>query len=545
MPNNPSITPETTCQRGPQRQPDRLRILFATPECYPLIKRGGLGDAADGITKQINYLGHDARLILPAYPEARERALGLRTLLELPVRPTHRIPVGGARLLVGSIPGRSTPVYLVDIPSLYDFPGAPYDQNHQIDQGVQEDGRHGATQQQTLDARRFGVFCEVVAQLAQQGITGWRPDLVHCNDWPTALVPALLSDAPESPASVFSIHNLAYQGVFPEQAFSELGLPQHFWSPDGLEFYGQLSFIKGGLGYADQITTVSPSYARQILTPEYGEGLEGVLAQRATHLTGILNGVDYDVWNCARDPLIESRYDLTSLSGKLPNKIELQQGFGLPCDPDVPVLGFVGRLVEQKGVDLLLEILPDLLARSVQLVVLGSGNSELEQRLAAAARTYRNGLGVYLGYDERRAHQIIAGADLLVMPSHFEPCGLTQLYALRYGTLPLVHLTGGLADTVQPLPSQVGTPASQNSGPPSETVASAPAARSATGFGYIDNTRKGLLRCLDQALGIYQTPSWRTLQIRGMKLRFSWKSSAKSYLKVYHNALEQHRRINP
>ena len=283
--------------------------------------------------------------------------------------------------------------------------------------------------------------------LNQAGLD-WQPDLVHCNDWQTGLVPALLAQQRQRPATLFTIHNLAYQGLFDRKIFDSLSLPADWWSLDKLEFHHQLSFIKGGLVYADWITTVSPTYAREIRTPAFGCGLAGLLSHRKENLTGILNGVDYQVWSPNTDNLIVQKYTARTLERKLANKQALQKTFGLPQRADLPLLGHVGRLVEQKGLDLVLKLIPKLVKRSLQLVVLGTGQPKLETALRQAALKYPGQIAVRIEYDEQLSHLLEAGSDIFLMPSRFEPCGLNQIYSLRYGTPPIVRNTGGLADTI-------------------------------------------------------------------------------------------------
>ena len=407
------------------------------------------------------------------------------------------------------MPDSGVPLWLVDCPALYDRLGGPY---------AGEDGLDWHD-----NAWRFGVF----AQAALAVCTGaadlsWEPDVVHCHDWQTGLVPALLSDIPRRPASVFTIHNLAYQGLFSRVQFDQLKLPEHLWSLHALEFYGSFSFLKGGLVFSDWITTVSPTYAREIRTAAFGCGLDGLLRHRAERLVGILNGVDYRVWDPRHDPLIEHAFGPDQLEGKAANKAALQARFGLPQDPDVPVAGFVGRLVEQKGVDLILDALPAFWERPFQLVVLGSGDRALEARLQDAARAHPMALGVQIGYDEPLAHLIEAGADLFLMPSRFEPCGLNQMYSLRYGTVPVVQRVGGLADTVV------------------HADRKALATGTATGFTFAEPSAERLATAIEAALNCYAQPEvWRRLMRAGMAQDFSWEHSADQYLELYARVLAE------
>jgi starch synthase len=348
----------------------------------------------------------------------------------------------------------------------------------------------------------------------------WKPDLVHCNDWQTGLVPPMLSVRKNRPPTVFTIHNLAYQGLFSWKAFKRLGLPTNFWSTEAMEFHNQFSFIKGGLVFADWITTVSPTYAKEIRTKEFGCGLEGLLEHRKDNLTGIVNGVDYAVWNPGRDLHIPVQFNQRSLFHKTENKCALQEHFNLPVDESIPLFAVISRLVEQKGIDLILDIVPDLVEKGAQLVVLGSGDSELEVDILQAEKKYPQQLGVIIGYDEELAHHIEAGADMFLMPSRFEPCGLNQIYSQRYGTVPIVRHTGGLADTV------------------TDTTPETLADNTATGFAFSEATATALWKAIERALEHYQDPdSWQQIMTTGMKQDFSWKHSAEQYLALYEQLL--------
>lgn len=408
-----------------------MKILLATSEAHPLIKTGGLADVCGSLAHALKRLRQDVRLILPAYPAAVAHAGALETVAELDVPGAPQ----SVRLLQGRLPDSEIIVYLVDSPTHFDRPGGPYSR---------PDGHDWPD-----NAQRFAVFSRAVTAVAlhRAGLT-WQPEVVHCHDWQTGLVPALLAQEIRRPASVFTIHNLAYQGLFSWETFQALDIPPALWSMHAMEFYGRFSFIKGGLVFADWITTVSPNYAREILTPEFGCGLEGLLQYRADRLVGILNGADYDIWNPADDPLIEQPYGPGTQRLKAVNKSALRRHFGLPQDTDAPLFAHIGRLVEQKGIDLLLEALPELMRARAHLIVLGSGECRFEEALRAAAAAHRDRIAVSIGYSEELAHRIEAGADIFLMPSRFEPCGLNQIYSQRYGTVPIVRRTGGLTDTV-------------------------------------------------------------------------------------------------
>ncbi|MDX5409519.1 MAG: glycogen synthase GlgA [Thauera sp.] len=476
-----------------------MKILFASSEAHPLIKTGGLADVSGALPKALHDLKQDVRLILPAYQDLLPRAGALREVASLDLTGSSA-PV---RVLEGRLPDADIPVYLIDAPQCFDRPGNPY---------TGPDGRDWPD-----NAQRFARFARAIVEIAQDRAgLDWRPDVVHCNDWQTGLVPALLSLETPRPATIFTVHNLAYQGLFDWTTFQSLELPYAWWSLHALEFHDQLSFIKGGLVFADRLTTVSPTYAEEIRTPEYGCGLDGLLSQRAADLKGILNGADYALWDPATDALLEHHYSRRAIKGKAANKHDLQALFGLPPEPKLPLFAHVGRLVEQKGIDLVLEILPELLERPVQLVMLGSGDAKLEAALRQAQAAHPDRLGVRIGYDEPLAHRIEAGADVFLMPSRFEPCGLNQIYSLRYGTLPLVRRTGGLADTVVDV-----SYATLDSG-------------SATGFVFNSPTPAALLATIDRALGLYaQRTAWMRVVKTAMAQDFSWTRSAKRYLDLY------------
>ncbi len=480
------------------------KILFAASEAHPLIKTGGLGDVAGSLPVALSQLGEDVRLVLPAYREALAHVEGFKVIASI------RCAGDAVRILESQLPGSPVIVWLVDAPQHFDRPGGPY---------ADPDGRDWPD-----NAARFALFARAVIALAlgRAGLA-WQPNLVHCNDWQTGLIPALLAHEDSRPATVFTLHNLAYQGLFAREIFELLDLPDDLWSPAGLEFHGQLSFIKGGLVYADRLTTVSPSYAEEIRTPVLGYGLEGLLNHRSHDLSGILNGADYAVWDPSRDPFIVKNYDSRTFYLKALNKADLQRRCELPLLKEVPLIGMIGRLVEQKGVDLLLAILPQLLRHPLQLVLLGSGEASLEQSLQDWAKTHSQRIAVHLGYSEDLAHRIEAGADMFLMPSRFEPCGLNQVYSLRYGTAPIVRRTGGLADTI--------VDASE------ETLA----AGAATGFVFDSPTPQALLATLLRALSLYtQTPRWQDMVKTGMAQDFSWQKSARRYLDLYDETLQQH-----
>ena len=479
-----------------------MRVLHVTAELYPWVKAGGLGDVAAGLPPALTALGEDVRLLLPGFSGFLDAFEDITDVARLatPFAP-ERVRVALARL-----PGSRRHAYLVDHPPFYDRPGNPY---------AQPDGSDWPD-----NHRRFGLFGWVAAALAR-GVDGaWRPDILHCHDWHAGLAPAYLAaTAPtESRApTVFTIHNIAYRGLFRPGIFSELALPPQFFSIGGVEFYGQVSFLKAGLFYADRLTTVSPTYAREIQTPAFGWGLDGLLRARAAGLTGILNGVDGQVWDPSHDPNLPQAYGIEdAAAGKRAAKRALQHRLGLDPHEDVPLFGAVSRLTPQKGLDLLLPAIPGLVAGGGQLALLGSGDADLETGFAVAAQTHRGSVGVELGYDEALAHLIVGGADVVTMPSRFEPCGLTQLYALRYGTLPLVRRVGGLADTI------VGADAVSL------------AEGTATGFTFVEESPQALASTIGRAAALFREPAmWRRMMRRAMTRDFTWEAAARQYLVLY------------
>jgi len=411
-----------------------------------------------------------------------------------------------------TLPGTRVPVWLIDCPELYARAGNPYHNPHH--------------EPWPDNALRFAVFSRMIASIAMNRVgLNWQPQVVHCNDWQTGLVPVFLAQEARRPATVFTIHNLAYQGVFDRSTFEQLQLDEDLWHYERLEYHNHFSFLKGGLVYADRINTVSPTYAQEIQTPEFGYGLQAVLLYRAHRLSGIINGINADIWNPGTDACLPHKYNQQRLPGKALNKQALQQQFGLPQKPDVLSIGLVSRLAQQKGIDMVLAILPELTQRPVQLTVLGSGDKTYEHSLLAAAQQYPDCIGVQLGYDEASAHLIEAGADVFVMPSRFEPCGLNQMYSQRYGTLPIVTPVGGLADTV--------TDATE------ETLTRG----TASGFVMAEIDEAALLAAIDRAITLHADQvRWKKLVRNAMKLDHSWESSAKAYAELYATALRENPR---
>ena len=482
-----------------------MHILFVTSEIHPLIKTGGLADVSGSLPPALRKLGADIRVLVPGYPAVLEKLHYPGVLAELPAPPGG---TGPARLLSATMPGSDLPLLVLDCPALYDRPGGPY---------LGPDYRDWPD-----NVLRFGFLSQIGAMLARPDTPlDWRPDIVHCNDWQSALIPALLHyfHVPHV-KSVVSIHNLAFQGNFDASWIPRLGLPASSYQIDGVEFYGHFSFLKAGLYHADKITTVSRTYAEEIQTPEFGCGMDGLLETRRSDLVGIVNGID-DNWNPETDRHLQQNYDGRTLAGKAANKQALQQELELEVDADIPLLGLVSRLTHQKGIDLVLDCADELLQDDVQFAILGQGDAQLEQQLLKLARTQRRQISVTAGYDESMAHRITAGSDMFLMPSRFEPCGLNQMYAMAYGTPPVVRRTGGLADTV------------------TDSNAATMQDGSATGFVFEQAEPEELLQTVRRALSLYRDrEAWQTIQLNGMQRDFSWQHAAEQYLAVYQSLLE-------
>jgi starch synthase len=475
------------------------KILFVTSEAHPLIKTGGLADVSGSLPKALAELSQDVRLIIPKYQALNTQGEDIRYVCSL------RVDNRNVNILETRLPDSQVTVWLVDYPAYFNYPGNPY---------VDAEGSPWPN-----NAERFALFCRVAVEVAMDRVNQrWKPDIVHCNDWQSGLVPALLSLEFDPPATVFTIHNMAYQGLFPIDTAATLNLPGQLVHPEGLEFHNLLSFIKGGLVYSDHITTVSPTYAMEIQTPDFGYGLEGLLAYRKDVLSGIINGIDLDQWNPETDPLIARNYKSVSLLEKQYNKSELQRRLELPVNNHVPLFGVIGRLVEQKGIDMILDCLPEMVKIPMQFVLLGSGDKGFEKKLANFSHLYPDKIAITIGYNESLAHLIEAGADIFLMPSRFEPCGLNQMYSQRYGTIPIVRKTGGLADTVvDSLP---------------HTLADS----TATGIVFNDANASALLEAIKRSMILYGNhEAWKKMQVNGMQKDFSWQQSAKHYLDLYQN----------
>lgn len=474
------------------------KVLFVTSEVYPLSKTGGLGDVAASLPTALSRQGVDIRILVPAYASTLRIAedVGIKILK------TFHINNQEVSILETRLPGTRVKVWLVDIPAFSQREGNFY---------CGPDGHDWFD-----NAERYFLFCRAAEELAMDRAgLGWKPDVVHGNDWQTGLIAPLLSEQPDRPATVFTIHNLAYRGEFSYEEFVRLEMPTSWWHPDKLEFFKKIAFIKGGLVFSDKITTVSPNYAREIQTARYGWGLEGLLKSRSESLEGILNGIDTREWNPATDAYLPKKYSRFSLGDKKINKRVMQERFGLEIDDDIPIAGFIGRMVHQKGIDLILYSLPELLRdRKCQLIALGNGEHHYEQALLELARQFPGQVSMTAGYSEEMAHLIEAGADIFLMPSAFEPCGLNQMYSLRYGTVPVVHGVGGLRDTIEDY---------QNDN-----------IHLANGFIFNDFNGEDFSKSLLRAIDTWHQPEiWHQLQRNGMKQDLSWKRSAQRYLAMY------------
>lgn len=482
-----------------------MRVLFAASEVFPLAKTGGLADVCASLPRALQALGHEVVIALPAFPSARER-LAARE----PVVPLAELP--GVALIPGQLPDGGPRVLLIDAPRWFERPGGPYGD--------------AAGRDWPDNAARFHGFAQAVCTIARDRAgLGWRPDLVHCHDWQTGLVPALLSLEPDRPATVFTVHNQSYLGRFDRAQFDALGLPEAWWHPDALEFYGDFSFLKAGLVFADQLTTVSPTYARELQQPEHGCGLDGLLHWRAAAFTGILNGIDTSVWNPATDSHLAQRYAAADIdAGKRANKAAVQRELGLAAAGEVPLLVLVSRLVEQKGIDLVVELIERWRDRPLQWALLGNGEPRWERQLQALAAARPERVAVRIGYDEGLAHRLEAAGDFFLMPSRFEPCGLNQMYSQRYGTIPVVHRTGGLADSVV------------------DVFGSGEGA--GTGLVFDTPDVAALATALERGLSLYRNrAAWNALRHSAMAADFGWERSAAAYLEVYRRALAaQHAR---
>ena len=477
----------------------RLKILYVTSEAHPYAKTGGLADVSGALPKALRKLGHDVRLILPKYkcvPASKIRPMG------------KKIPV-----LLGSTYQEAILFEAVQ-------PGPTYFIGH--DPFFDRDGLYGSGGQDFPDnAERFIFFCRAILETCKA--IHFQPDIIHCSDWQTGLVPAYLKSIYAAEAffkntrSIFSIHNLGYAGNFSPQALHTAHLPWTLFHPKGVEFFGQFSFLKAGLVHADLLNTVSKKYSREILKPENGFGFEGILQQRRKDLFGVLNGVDEEAWDPAEDPLIDHHFNARSLTGKQACKRDLVQSSSIELGRREPLICMITRLSEQKGLDLIVQGFPEIMAEKAAFILLGSGDTKYEKFFKS--QKYPNKFVCRLGFDEKLAHRILAGSDILLMPSRYEPCGLTQMYGMRYGAVPVVRAVGGLADTVPPFNIKTGQ---------------------GTGFNFRPFELKYFMTSLRQALTVYNQPKiWRQLIRNGMSQDHGWEKVAGQYTRLYHRALRQ------
>jgi starch synthase len=477
-----------------------MKILFAASEAAPFAKTGGLGDVAGSLPPALAALGHDVRVVMPRYRAVDPGAWGLKHAA------SFRVPLASWNERCDALEGRmggNVTVYFIDKDVYFDRPGL-----------------YSAPQSDYADnAERFIFFSRAIPELCRA--LDFRPDIIHCNDWQTGLVPLYMKKLYGShpglsrAATVFTIHNLGYQGLFRHWDMRLSGLGWDVFTPEGLEFWGKMNFLKAGLVFSDALTTVSPTYGREIQTPEYGHGLEGVLAKRSADLYGILNGIDFDLWDPAQDKALPRTFSAARLAGKEACRTALGEQAGLPPSGG-PVISMVSRIVEQKGVDILAKALPELLSAGARLLVLGTGDEKYQRLLSAAAGRHPGGMRFFPRFDEQFARLLYAGSDLFLMPSKYEPCGLGQMIALRYGTVPVVRKTGGLADTVVDYDPKTGQ---------------------GTGFVFEEYSAPALAACVRRAVSVFRDrDAWTGLVRSGMKQDFSWEHSAKEYVKVYRKA---------
>jgi starch synthase len=487
--------------------PRPLNILFLSSEVEPFAKTGGLADVSGALPQTIRQLGHEIRVMLPRYGSINERKARLHDMIRLkeidiPVG-NHAYPASVKSSFITN-PQVKVQVYLLDNSTLFGRPGLYV---------------HPETKKDFPDNdARFTFFNRGVLEVLKK--LGWQPDIIHCNDWPTGLVPAYLKtlyrDDPfyKETKTVFTIHNMAYQGTFPHKSFAQTGLPHQQDSDAGVIAWGHLNFLKAGLMHADALTTVSEKYAHEIRSSdEYGCGLQELMEKRKHDLSGILNGADYSVWDPSVDELIPQRYDVRSLDLKVENKKALLERVGLPFDERIPVIGIISRLADQKGFDLIGEVLDEMIGLKVQLVVLGTGEKKYHDLFEKATRKHPRNVGISLTFNEELAHLIEAGSDMFLMPSRYEPCGLNQIYSLRYGTVPVVRATGGLDDTIEEYHASTGA---------------------GTGFKFARYESSEMLKALGRAVKAWgDQAGWRKLMKNGMAKDFSWEASARKYIQLY------------
>ncbi|HWF44487.1 MAG TPA: glycogen synthase GlgA [Candidatus Kapabacteria bacterium] len=488
-------------------------ILFLSSEVFPFAKTGGLADVSAALPQELRMLGHDVRAMMPKYGfigEKRQNIHLINRLQGMEFQIGNKLVVMNAKSSAILTPRTRIQMYLLESEDYYERPGL------YIDPATGKDYPD--------NDERFLAYALAAFDLCKRLL--WKPDIIHCNDWQSGLVPALLKsvykDDPffTQTKTVFTIHNLAYQGNFPASTFPKLGLPQDFFTPEGIEFHGNVSYMKAGIAYADAITTVSETYAQEIRTKEFGAGMEGILTKRKRDLYGVLNGIDVSIWDPQKDSNVIKPFSVENLAGKEECKRDLCLSMGIPYEEGRPLLGMIARLSDQKGLDLLASIMDNIIKDGAQFVLLGSGDKKYEELFSKLQKKYPDRIGVYLGFHDNLAHKIEAGSDIFLMPSEYEPCGLNQMYSMHYGTVPVVRKTGGLADTVIDIEA-----ATRRTG--------------ATGFTFEKYDAKAFWKALDRALQTYRNSKdlWKQLQINGMKKDFSWDRSAVKYAEIYEKVL--------
>ncbi|MBI5731196.1 MAG: glycogen synthase GlgA [Ignavibacteriales bacterium] len=491
-----------------------MKIAYVTSEIFPYAKTGGLGDVAGSLPIELSNLGAEVKLFMPGYTTITKKEFDLHSLPELGeinIRIADRDHV--IHVFTSTLPNSTVPVYFVDCPYYF--------------------GRYEIYTSDPDEDERFILFSKSVIEIIQR--LKWSPDIIHCNEWQTGLIPIYLKGNYawdrlfEKTKTVFTIHNIAYQGKFPKESIAKAEIQHDFLINSGVcEYFGEMNFLKTAILTADAINTVSETYAQELLTTESGAGMEQFLEIRKNDFCGILNGVDYSIWNPEFDHFIPHKYSSRDLSNKMKNKRILLQRFNLPYRKNIPVIGMISRLVEQKGFDLISEGVNDLMKLNARWVILGNGNSKYEKLIKTIVKKYPKKISACFSYNEELAHLIKAGADIFLMPSRYEPCGLNQIYSLKYGTVPVVRKTGGLADTVQDW---------------NESIAKGK--ETGTGFSFSEYNVLSLVQTLRRTLNMFEKKSiWAKIQLNGMRKDFSWKKSADKYVLLYEKAVSKIKRVN-
>lgn len=488
----------------------KLKILYASSEVEPFAKTGGLADVAGSLPREIKKLGADIRIILPHYGFIDEQTHKITEVpgSEFEVTLGEQIVKGNLKQASLDLNGKQVPVYFIHNDNFYNRGGIYVNPITNLD--YPDNGE------------RFIFFSRAILQVLKK--LGWKPDIIHCNDWQTGLIPLYLKHTYKDDEfykdikTIFTIHNLAYQGLFDKDLMSIAGISWDVFTIDGIEFYDRINFMKAGIVYSDYVTTVSPRYAKEICSSvEYGYGLEGVLAYRKAKLIGILNGADYSTWSPLKDNLIPQKYSAKNIAKKVINKKALVEKFNLPFNENIPVIGMISRLADQKGFDLIEAAADELMKFDMQMIFLGAGDYKYQNLLERMRKNYPPKIGVHIGFSNELAHLIEAGSDIFLMPSKYEPCGLNQIYSLKYGTVPIVRAIGGLEDSVEHYNTET---------------------KSATGFKFFDYDHSSLTDAVRFALEVYRDkPAWIQLMKNGMKQDFSWKASAKKYIALYRKVL--------